>query len=80
MRVASASGTSDEESFCDKAFELLQRPWLGQPGERRVITRRDAIMHSKPLAYHADWIVRPAIGEDPAAAPPSARAGGFHHV
>jgi hypothetical protein len=33
VRVASASGTSDEESLRDEAIELIQRPWLGQPCE-----------------------------------------------
>jgi hypothetical protein len=28
VRVASASGTSDEESLRDEAIELVQRPWL----------------------------------------------------
>lgn len=33
VRVASASGTSDEESLRYEAVELVQRPWLGQPRE-----------------------------------------------
>jgi hypothetical protein len=68
VRVASASGTSDEKSLRDEAIELIQRPWLGQPCEQGVITRSNAIVHCKPLAYHIEWIVRPAIREDPTAA------------
>jgi hypothetical protein len=51
VRVASASGTSDEESLRDEAIELIQCPWLGQPCEQGVITRSNAIVHCKPLAY-----------------------------
>lgn len=64
VRVASASGASDEKSLRDEAIELIQRSWLGQSCEQGVITRGDAVVHCKPLAYHVEWLVRPAIRED----------------